>query len=61
MRGDELRAATWYRDTRSANEIALLQDRFAVIASGRVDSVYRDAAAADKIARKVWVLLGEEP
>ena len=53
-----LKEAVWYRDTRNNHAVALLPDGLAVIVdpvSGRVTSVYRDAAAADKIRRGIWI------
>jgi hypothetical protein len=55
---ERLKEAVWYRDTRTANAVALLPDGLAVMvdaASGRVTSVYRDTAAADKIRRGIWI------
>lgn len=55
---ERLKEAVWYRDTRNKHAVALLPDGLAVIVdpvSGRVTSVYRDAAAADKIRRGIWI------
>lgn len=56
---ERMRAATWYVDTRTQDTVAVLPDGLCVMVdeTGRVDSVYRDAGAADKIARKLWVAL----
>lgn len=56
---ERMRAAKWYSDTRTRDAVAVLPDGLCVMVdkAGRVDSVYRDAGAADKIARKIWVAL----
>lgn len=56
---ERMRAARWYVDKRSKNAVAVLPDGLCVMVdkTGQVDSVYRDALAAEKIDRKIWVAL----
>ncbi len=54
---DRLRAATWYRDTETGDLIAVMEGgvQASVSRTGGVDTVYRDAAAEEKIRRGRWV------
>jgi hypothetical protein len=48
--------ATWYRDTATGDLVALMPDgtQASVVRTGAIDTVYRDAAAAEKIRSGRW-------
>ncbi|NLF56534.1 MAG: minor capsid protein [Candidatus Hydrogenedens sp.] len=58
-----LRDAQWYRDTKSGNTVAVMEDvKMSAVFSqeGKADTVYRDAHIAQKIRDKLWVGFSNE-
>lgn len=57
-----LRTATWYRDTETGDLIAVMGGgvQASVSRSGAVDTVYRDAAAEQKIKNGRWMKVEQE-